>query len=354
MKNRRKFLKNSALLGGTLLFTTSCSSYDSLVSKEKKFRKNQKLKTIKKEFVGNVLKDGEFQNLYGKSGAKGLWDVFKWKVSGNPQQKIKNNEDYKLNVIKNSAIFEEKRDYICWLGHASFLIQIDGKKILTDPCLTNPPTVERLSELPFEIEEIKPDYLLISHGHYDHLDADSIEKFDGAMALIPLNMGKSIKSMNSKIKTQEAGWFQQYDIDEEFEVFFLPSYHWHRRTAFDTDEMLWGSFVIKSRGKTIYFAGDTAYSKHFKDINSIFDSIDIALLPIGAYSPRYFMKDNHMNPQDALKAAKDLKVKKIIPMHFGTFDLSDEPLGEPQELFAKIGQEENICFLDVGEKLLLG
>ncbi len=351
-KNRREFLKKSGLVGSMMLLPTISSSCSSKLLKkgENRVVKNSKLKTIKSGFEGNLMKDGEFQNLYGGSGRKSLWEVAKWKFSLNPQ---KESEEYKLKVIKNSAVLKEKEDYICWLGHASFLIQIDGKKILTDPCLTNPPTVDRLTELPFDIEEIEPDYLLISHGHYDHLDSDSIEKFDNAMALIPLNMSKLVKGMNRTIKTQEAGWYQKYDIDEKFEIFFLPSYHWHKRTPFDTDKVLWGSYVIKTKGKTLYFAGDTAYSKHFKDIGTLFDSIDIAMLPIGAYSPRYFMKDNHMNPEDALNASKDLKVKKIIPMHFGTFDLTDEPLGEPEQIFRDIGREANIKFLDIGEMMLV-
>ena len=349
--NRRNFIKISSLTVIPTLFN-SCTKYLP-ATKKSKYLKNDKLKIIKTNYKGNLIKDGLFQNLYGGSSIHGLWDVLKWRFSINPKQEIKNNEKYKLKVLKNSAIFKEKRDYICWLGHASFLIQIDGKKILTDPCLTSPPFYDRLAELPFNIKEINPDYLLISHGHYDHLDADSIKEFNNAMALVPLNMTPVIKNMNSTIKTQEAGWYQQYDIDEEFEIFFMPSRHWHRRTAFDINETLWGSFVIKSKEKTIYFAGDSGYSKHFKEIGSLFDSIDIALMPIGAYSPRYFMKKNHMNPQDSLMASKDLKAKKIIPMHFGTFDLSDEPLGEPEKIFREIGANENIHFLNIGEKILL-
>ena len=316
------------------------------------YKSNKALQTIKKDFKGNLYKDGTFQNLYEYSGSKGLWDVIKWKLSTNPQQEEKDKENYKLKVQKDDSIFKEKKDYIVWLGHASFLIQIDGKKILTDPCLTAPPLYERLVELPFKIEKIKPNYLLVSHGHYDHLEIDSIQSFDNAMALIPLNMSETINDLNPKIKTQEAGWYQQYDINETFQIFFMPSRHWHRRGAFDTDKVLWGSYIIKSKEKTIYFSGDSAYSKHFSDTAELFPSIDIALMPIGAYSPRKMMKANHMNPQDTLQASKDLKAKQIIPMHFGTFDLSDEPLGEPERVFRNIGKDENIRFLDVGEKML--
>ena len=334
-----------------VLFTGCVQRF--FILKGTEYKSNKSLKTIKEGYKGNLYKDGVFQNLYESSGSKGLWDIIKWKFSENPQQEEKEQENYKLKIQKDETIFEENRDYIVWLGHASFLIQVDGKKILTDPCLTAPIFYDRLVELPFPIEKIEPDYLLVSHGHYDHLDRESIKHFDKVMALIPLNMSKTINDLNTKIEIQEAGWYQQYDINETFEIFFMPSRHWHRRGAFDTNKVLWGSYVIKSREKTIYFSGDTAYSKHFLDTAKLFPSIDIALLPIGAYSPRNIMKDNHMNPQEALQASKDLKAKQIIPMHFGTFDLSDEPLGEPERIFRKITQDENTLFLKVGEKLLL-
>jgi len=324
-----------------------------VAEKGTEYKSNPKLKTIKNNFQGNLYKDGAFQNVYEHAGSKGLWEVIKWKLTINPQAEEKSSEKYSLKVQKNNKIFEEKRDYIVWLGHASFLIQIDGKKIITDPCLTAPPLYDRLVELPVEIEQVKPDYLLVSHGHFDHLDSSSVEKFNNAMALIPLNMSEIIKDLNPTIKTQEAGWYQQYDINETFEIFFMPTRHWHRRGAFDTDKVLWGSYIIKTKNKTIFFSGDSAYSKIFKDIGTLFPSIDIALMPIGAYSPRNIMKANHMNPKEALQAAKDLKAKQIIPMHFGTFDLADEPLGEPEKIFRRIGKKENIHFLDVGEIMLL-
>jgi len=335
-----------------LLFTMNACVQRLVIEKGSYYKSNASLKIIKKGYKGNLYENGQFQNLYGYGGSKGLWDIIKWKFSRNPQQEEKDNENYKLKVHKNSEFLVEKRDYIMWLGHASFLIQINGKKILTDPCLTAPPFYKRLVELPVKIEELKPNYILVSHAHYDHLDTDSLSKFDNALALIPLNMSETINDLNPKIKTQEAGWYQQYDINETFEIFFMPSRHWHRRGAFDTNKVLWGSYIIKTKEKTIYFCGDSAYSKHFSQTALLFPSIDIALMPIGAYRPRKIMEANHMNPQESLRAGKDLKAKMIVPMHYGTFDLSDEPLGEPERVFRKIGKNENIRFLDVGELML--
>lgn len=344
--DRRKFLKLS--FSGIIILPI----ISLLKASEKQYIKNHDLITIKDGFKGNLLKDGKFQNLY-EFDSKSLWDVIKWKLSTNPQQEIKDNENYQLNVKQGDEILKEQKDYIYWLGHASFMIQIDGKKILTDPCLTSPPFIKRLTKLPFDIEKINPDYLLVSHAHYDHLDSDTIQGFDDCKALIPLKMADIINSSNKKISTQEAGWYQQYNINEEFKITLLPAHHWHKRTPFDSDEVLWGSFMIETGDKTIYFAGDTGYSNHFKDINKIFKKVDIAILPIGAYSPRDFMKSSHINPQEAIKAAKQLNAEKIIPMHFGTFDLSDEPMSEPENILKDIGKYENIHFLSIGDKLLI-
>ena len=325
----------------------------SLKSKTKRYLKNPRLQIIKKGFLGNTLVDGTFQNLYGKSDMSTLYDLLKWKLSSNPQKKIKDNEQYKLKVIKEPSILESKKDYICWMGHASFLIQINGKRILTDPCLTAPPLTKRYTELPFPIQDIKPEYLLISHGHYDHLDSDTVKHLHHSVALVPLKMSKLIHKMNPTIITQEAGWYQRYHIAEDFDIYLLPAHHWHKRGLADKDEVLWGSFLIKTKHKSIYFAGDTGYSKHFKDIYKTFGKIDIAILPIGAYAPRWFMRPSHMNPEEALKAYKDLHAKTLIPMHFGTFDLSDEPLGEPEQILRNIGQRKNIHFLTIGKRSLL-
>ncbi len=316
------------------------------------YLKNNNLNFIKNNSKGNTLKDGIFINLYGQSGISSVFDILKWKLRKNKYKTIKKNDKYKMKIIKNTMKKKKKEDYISWLGHASFLIQINGKKILTDPCLFAPPFIKRLTRLPCNIEDIKPDYLLISHGHYDHLDKKSIKYFNKSTALIPLKMGKLVKKFNKTINIQEAAWYQKYNINEEFEIFFLPAHHWHKRTLKDQDKTLWGSFLIKTKTKTIYFAGDSGYSKHFKDIGNMFD-IDIALLPIGAYEPRWFMKSSHINPQEALKAYKDLNAKEFIPMHFGTFDLSDEPISEPPKLLKKIKKDENIKFLDIGEEFIL-
>lgn len=327
----------------TIASKKSCSPKTKLI-------KAPRLQGIKKEFKGNEIIHGVFQNLYGESGGESFWKVLQWRFSINQQRGIKASEKYSVQVLDATHLLQEEDDYIVWLGHASWLIQINRKKILTDPCLTAPPFVKRRTKLPIPIEAIKPDYLLVSHGHFDHLDSKTLQYCSGAIALIPLGMTDLIKKMNSEIRCQEAGWYQQYKSNDDFEVSFLPAQHWHRRGSTDHNKVLWGSFLIKSQGKTIYFGGDSAYAKHFKDIGTLFGEIDIAILPIAAYAPRWFMKSSHMNTKEAMLAYKDLNAQRLIPMHFGTFDLSDEPLGEPERLLKAVSTGKNVTFLNIGEK----
>lgn len=318
--------------------------------------KNPALKTIHPDFKGTPFhpKSQMFLNIDNKEAGENFWKLLRWKlIHKNQKARYKEKEDYELCLFDDDALLEDDRDFIAWLGHASFLIQINGKRILTDPCLTAPPTKDRLCDLPFAIDELRPDYYLISHGHYDHLDEETLNKFEGGTALIPLKMSGLIQDINPSIRTQEAGWFQQYQLDEPFEITFLPSYHWYRRTLTDKNKILWGSYLIKTGDKTIFFAGDTAYSPHFQSINDVFPKIDIALLPIGAYDPMFVNKKSHMSPGQALMAFEELNAQTFVPMHYGTFDLSDEPLGEPEKLLKLKSTTQNIQFLKIGEPLWL-
>ena len=140
---------------------------------------------------------------------------------------------------------------------------------------------------------------------------------------------------------------------KEFEIVFLPAHHWNRRWMNDTNRELWGSFLIRTGDKTIYFAGDTAYANHFKEIRKLAGTIDYVFMPIAAYRPDWMMRRAHVSPQEAVNAFNDLGAKYFVPMHYGTFDLSDEPIGEPIRLLkqmAESGQlEGNLIVPAVGE-----
>ena len=176
--------------------------------------------------------------------------------------------------------------------------------------------------------------LLLSHGHRDHLDEKSVKLLAGQnpqmRALSSLRMGPLLRGMAPGLPVQEAGWWQQYDLGpaHPLEIYYLPAAHWHRRGLTDTNEVLWGSFLIRAAGRLIYFMADTAFADHFEQIEKQFGPLDIVLLPIGAYKPSFMMQKSHVNPHEAARAANVLRAGHVVPMHHGTFDLSDEPASE--------------------------
>jgi L-ascorbate metabolism protein UlaG (beta-lactamase superfamily) len=233
-----------------------------------------------------------------------------------------------------------------WLGHSSFLIRLNGITLLTDPCLFKMPFFPRYIDLPFELKLLKNiDYVLISHGHRDHFDVPSLkiikEANPNATYLIPLEMGKMLESLGIR-NYQEAGWYQAYSPIKELEINFLPAKHWHRRFLWDTNTVLWGSFLIQSSNTNIYFAGDTGYHSHFQEIGSLFPNIHYCLMPIGAYKPSFMMQKAHTSPQEAVQGFHELNGKIFVPMHYGTYDLADEPLSEPEKILRQLDEKGEI------------
>ncbi len=320
----------------------------------KQFVSNKNLKTIKENWKGNVIIGDEFANGDSRDEQIMPLDLMKWKFSKNPQANEKEKDSFRLKVQKNKAFLHSNKDMIVWLGHASFFIRIGGKTLLTDPVFGNVSFIKRLAGTTCEIADFKDiDYLLLSHGHRDHFDKNTLKPLlknnPNIEALVPLELHDYFEKKD--ILTQQAGWYQQYKTDADLEIYFMPAKHWNRRGVMDFNKNLWGSFVIKFNNKTIYFSGDTAYGEHFKEVNKLFGKIDYCLLSIGAYKPEQIMKDTHMSPTEALQAYEDLQGKMFIPMHFATYDLSDEPIGEPARILEDKKGKHNIRFLDIGEML---
>ncbi|MEK6478554.1 MBL fold metallo-hydrolase [Catalinimonas sp. 4WD22] len=289
-------------------------------------------------------------------------NILKWQLSRNPQKTEKKEDDFRLKVHRNTSFITSDEDLIVWLGHASFFIRINGISFFTDPCLKDLPIVKRQIGLPCSIYDlIGINYLLISHGHRDHFDEASVNQLldqnPKMELLLPLKIRELLGKKKKKVSIQEAGWWQQYKLKEDVEVYFLPAKHWNRRYLNDLNRQLWGSFFIKAKGKSIYFGADSAYADHFKEIKQVMGSPDICILPVGAYKPSYVMKSAHMNPGEAVHAFHDLGGKVMIPMHYGTYDLSDEPMGEPVSILKDLEKRGSIKgelkLLDVGEKFML-
>jgi L-ascorbate metabolism protein UlaG (beta-lactamase superfamily) len=265
-------------------------------------------------------------------------------------------------VIENKAVSKQGPDKIVWLGHATFLIRIQGQNLLFDPVFGNLPLIPRKAPLPCEASDLTNiQYLLISHGHRDHLDKPSVQQVlvnnPSIKVLAPLQMQDLIYSFGEIRHYQEAGWYQQYTITDGLEILFLPAKHWHRRGLNDFNEILWGSFLIRTPQHTLYFGGDSAYGEHFTHIRQTVGPVDVCILPAGAYKPPFMMQGSHMNPTEAIDAFHDLQGKLLIPMHYGTFDLSDEPMGEPYRILQQAEQQRKINgqlkLAMVGEEILL-
>ncbi len=297
--------------------------------------RNENLKTIRPHYPGNKMIGAEFCNgeeLYEPS----FGTVLRWQTTKNPQKEEKKADHWVPAVVDCTEFLQSQDDGLVWLGHASFVLRVAGVTLLTDPVLFSSVGLRRRHALPCRPEDLVGiNYLLLSHGHRDHLDAASIKLLAKQNPLLQvltsLRMTPLLRGMGN-LAVQEAGWWQQYDLgaDAPFELFYLPASHWHRRGLLDLNRVLWGSFLLRlPGGRTLYFAGDTGMADHFEQIEKQFGPLDIVLMPIGAYNPPFMMQLSHVNPHEAAKAANLLRAGHVVPMHYATFDLSDEPASEP-------------------------
>lgn len=324
--------------------------------------KNEKLPTIKSDWQGTpVDKKGRFVNAEFPFLSRTV-DLLRWQLSGNPQKAEKQADRARLEIEDPTEFLGGEKDGVLWLGHATVFIRLSGVNILFDPIFGKPPLVKTFTDFPSPLDKIKKlDYILISHDHRDHCDENSIkqtvEKFPEARILGGLGMEDLFdewKTPTNRIET--AGWYQQFSANENgVKITFLPTRHWARRGLFDMNQRLWGAYVIEAAGKTIYFGGDSGYGLHYKELREVFPKIDYFVVGIGAYSPRWFMKPNHNSPEDAFAAFVDSGAQTLIPMHYGTLDLSDEPPSEPlrllKEAAEKSGAIDKIKVLPIGGSL---
>lgn len=228
---------------------------------------------------------------------------------------------------------QDGRCNVTWIGHATFLIQIGGINILTDPIFGNATFLFRRVLAPtVTLDALPPiDYILISHNHRDHLDASSLlllkKRFPDVKILVPYGDKTWFDRHQIDLVTQYFWW--DYCDAGLFKFTFLPACHWSGRRFHDRNKSLWGSWMIEYEGQVIYFAGDTAYWKHFACIRHFFPSIDIAIMPIGPCEPLGYMRKSHLNADLAVKAFLELGAQSFIPMHWGTFYFGTDQFSTP-------------------------
>jgi len=239
---------------------------------------------------------------------------------------------------------------ITFVNHATVLIQTKTINILTDPIWSyraSPFTwigPARVRKPGIEFSQLPPiDVVLISHNHYDHMDLATLKRLNDAFhPLIIVPLGNKVYLANYKLNNVvELDWWQHYKVKNAVITFF-PARHWSARWFTDVNRTLWGSYGIALDHKKIYFAGDTGYANHFKDIYAKWGAPDIAFMPIGAYLPRFMLKDVHMDPQEAIKASQDLHSHYSMGIHFGTFELGDEDLDDPPKELAEDEEDDHI------------
>ena len=242
---------------------------------------------------------------------------------------------------------------ISFVGHASFIVKIDGATIALDPFFSDKALIiSKDVKIPFDYSLLpERPVVLISHNHYDHLDTATIKKFikKDAVFIVPLGL-KNFLLKKGTGEVHELDWWQSVNIGT-VRYTLLPAQHWSRRIGQKSSVTLWGGFMIEA-SKTFYFSGDTGYFCGFKEFGNRYN-IDYALVGAGAYEPRWFMHYQHLNIEEFFRVAEDLKAKTVIPMHFGLISQSDEPLVYPLHAI-KMYMEQNPEYADQVKPLRVG
>jgi L-ascorbate metabolism protein UlaG (beta-lactamase superfamily) len=253
---------------------------------------------------------------------------------------------------------------VTFIGHSTFLLQTSDGNILIDPVFSERASPvrfagpRRVREPAVRMEDL-PEIaaILISHNHYDHCDLTSLQALERRFHprfLTPLGNAHLLESVGIR-SVQELDWWQDVLLNP-LRITLTPAQHFSARGPFDRNRALWGGFIIWVRGERLFFAGDSGYASHFREIRAAYGPMRVAMLPIGAYEPRWFMKDIHMNPAEALQAHLDLEASQSIAMHFGTFQLTPEGIDEPvksleEALRTKSVSPDQFRVLDFGESL---
>lgn len=251
---------------------------------------------------------------------------------------------------------------LTWVGHATYLIRTSGAAVLADPVWSQRiPAVPRRVTPPgvafADLPQI--DAVVISHNHYDHLDAATIRRLPRATPmLVPAGLGRWFHRRGFS-EVIELDWWESVTVSG-LRFDFVPAHHWSRRTMWDSCRSLWGGWVITGPdGRRLYHAGDTGYGHYFTEIGRRYPGIEVAMLPIGAYAPRWFMQAVHMDPAEAAQAFVDLGAVRMATMHWGTFTLTREPPAEPLQLVRKAWREAGrdpaeLWDLAIGETRFVG
>ena len=318
-----------------------------------------------KERPYHHLPDGTFRNPKGSPVIISKSGKFSYRTFSKLRKKVdlsypKEHVIEKQKVLADLEKYKDN-DYIAWIGHATYLIKLGETTIITDPVFSKNagPLIfgpKRFTNPAIKLNEIpKTDIFLLTHNHYDHQDMSTIRNFPfkSAKVLTPLNLGKYFKGYKD---VNEMDWYDKKIINEDLKISLLPAVQWSKRSLTDTNKTLWGNFLIEYKNKKILFACDTGYGEIYKELGEKYGPIDLTMINIGAYNfkPMFDKTIYHTTPEEALNVAQDLKSKKVLGMHWGTFVLSLEPIMEPPIRFKDSAEKygfnkEDAIIFKIGE-----
>ena len=291
----------------------------------------------------------EFHNLHGALAGRSLADVLRWKFLGGGMVAWPKKMETGFAVPSLPTEIRAGEAVVTFVGHSTFLVQLaGGTNLLTDPIWS-----ERASPVAFAgprrarrpglaFETLPPVHIvLVSHNHYDHLDLPTLRRLDERdqpLFLTGLGNRRYLRGKGLR-RVEEMDWWQTFPVPDpgpcNLEITFTPAQHWSARSVGKRNRTLWGGFWLRQGGNfQVFFAGDSAYGPHFQTIHDRLGTPDLAFLPIGAYEPRWFMREMHMNPDEAVQAHLTLAARESVGMHFGTFQLTDEGVDQPAEALA--------------------
>ncbi len=283
-------------------------------------------------------RDGDrFANLAGPRPLPGLGDMFPF-LMRKAWTSLMHRTGAARRVSYDPAALA-KNPSVTWIGHATFLVRMDGVTFLTDPIFSERASPvsfagpERLVAPGVPLQALPPiDFVTISHDHYDHADRASIAALAarGIPFFVPLGLGELVEAAGGT--ATELDWWQSAEFGP-VRIHCVPAQHFSGRSLTDGNRRLWAGWVVAGPSRRFFHAGDTGYFDGFRTVGERLGPIDLAALPIGAYAPASIMQFVHMNPEEAIQAALDLRAGTAVAMHYGTFDLTDEPLDEPPRRF---------------------
>lgn len=308
--------------------------------------------------------DGQFQNLIETNMEMGLskiWTIMKEMSKDNPDASP--SKELPVTVLSDAEL-NSTEDALFWFGHSAFLLKIDGANILLDPMLGDVPAPSPLignerfnKKLPASIERLPEiDAIVLSHDHYDHLDYGSIMELESKTKrfYVPIGVGKHLKSWGiDQSKIFELTWWEEVGFDS-LAFAFTPSRHFSGRGITDRNKSQWGSWIIMSMQKKIFFSGDGGYGPHFKEIGDRYGPFDLALLECGQYNENW--ADIHMMPEQTAQASIDVRADYMMPIHWGSFKLALHPWNDPIVRLAAVSEELNLNYISpqIGQKIIVG